>query len=107
MHPLGRFFGFVCVQGLSRHKTDGEARPIYSTTLDISGIGRGLGVSPSARFFPQGETCKCALINISGVVAAGIRPLFGNDQRRNDKTCPNRAGLQAARPVGRQALLRP
>lgn len=42
MHPLGRFFGFVCVQGLSRHKTDGEARPIYSTTLDISGIGGGL-----------------------------------------------------------------
>lgn len=36
------FFGFVCVQGLSRHKTDGEARPIYSTTLDISGIGGGL-----------------------------------------------------------------
>ena len=36
------FFGFVCVQGLSRHKPDGEARPIYSTTLDISGICGGL-----------------------------------------------------------------
>lgn len=42
MHPLVRFLVFVCVQGLSRHKTDGEARPIYSTTLDISSIGGGL-----------------------------------------------------------------